>query len=179
MRFARYLIFFLALSAFAANVRLYMKDGEYHVVREYKVENDRVRYYSVERGDWEEIPLTLVDLRRTESEMKERQAKIEEEAKIISAEDKAERERANEIAKVPVGPGVHLVVGTGIHTMKEVDSEIKTNKGRAILKVISPVPLISGKSLVQIKEAHSANKVVSSRPEFYICLKIDEPFGII
>src|SRR5215467_903206 len=89
MGFARYLTFLLALSAFAANVKLYLKDGEYHLVREYKVESDRVRYYSVERGDWEEIPLALVDLQRTEQETKQRQASIEEEAKIISAEDKA------------------------------------------------------------------------------------------
>jgi hypothetical protein len=179
MRFARYLLFFLALSAFAANVRLYLKDGEYQIVREYKVDSDRVRYFSVERGDWEEIPLALVDLKRTEAENQERQSKIAEEAKIISAEDKAEREKANEIAKVPQGPGVHLVVGSGIHTMKVAESEIKTSKGRAILKVMAPVPIISGKSTVEIKEAHSASKIVSARPEFYICLNTEERFGII
>src|SRR6266568_608599 len=111
MRTARYVLFFLALSAFAANVRLYLKDGDYHLVREYKVEADRVRYYSVERGDWEEMPVELVDLKRTESEIKEKQTALAAEAKILSEEDKADRERANEIAKVPQGPGVHLVVG--------------------------------------------------------------------
>jgi len=179
MSFARFVLFFLALSAFAANVRLYLKDGEYQIVREYKVEGDRVRYYSVERGDWEEIPVTLVDLKRTEDETKERQAALAEETKIITAEDKAEREKANEIAKVPQGPGVHLVVGTGIHTMKAAESEIQSSKGRSILKVMAPIPIVPGKSVVRLKEAHSANKITSARPEFYISLATEERFGII
>ena len=64
-------IFCLALlPSLAANVKLYLKDGTYHVVREYEVQADRVRFYSVERSEWEEIPLDLVDLRRTEAEVK-------------------------------------------------------------------------------------------------------------
>src|SRR6185369_3700597 len=109
----------------------------------------------------------------------ERLAAIAEETKIITAEDKAEREKANEIAKVPQGPGVHLVVGTGIHTMKVAESEIKTSKGRSILKVMAPIPIVSGKSVVEIKEAHSANKITNARPEFYISLSVEERFGII
>src|ERR1700716_2763913 len=136
---ARYLLFFLALSVFAANVKLYLKDGDFHLVREYKVESDRVRFYSIERGDWEELPLNLVDLKRTQDETNARQAKIDDEAKLITAEDKAERERANEVSKVPAGPGVHLVVGDGVHTIQHAESEIHTSKGRSILQVLSPV----------------------------------------
>ena len=50
--------------------KLYLKDGSYHAVREYQVQGDRVRYYSTERGEWEEIPLELVDLSKTEHERK-------------------------------------------------------------------------------------------------------------
>ncbi len=32
----------MALAALAANLKLYLKDGTYHVVREYKVASDRV-----------------------------------------------------------------------------------------------------------------------------------------
>jgi hypothetical protein len=179
MRFARYLLFFLAFSAMAANIRLYLKDGEYQLVREYKVESDRVNYYSVERGEWEEIPLDLVDLKRTEGESKEKQTALEEEAKLISAEDKALREQANEIVKVPRGPGVHLVAGDGIHTMKQGESELHTNKGRSILKAIAPIPIVPGKGAVEMKGEHSLNKVASARPEFYISLAAEERFGII
>jgi hypothetical protein len=176
---ARYLIFLLALSAFAANVKLYLKDGDFHLVREYKVETDRVRYYSIERGDWEELPLNLVDLKRTEDETKARQTKIEEEAKLVSAEDKAERERANEVMKVPAGPGVHLVVGDGVHTIEHAESEVHTSKGRTILQVLSPIPMVSGKGTVEVRGLHSINKVTNERPEFYIQLSTEERFGII
>jgi len=179
MAFARYLLFFLAFHALAANVKLYLKDGEYHLVREYKVESDRVRYYSIDRSDWEEIPVALVDLKRTESEIAGRQADLAEQAKIITAEDKAERDRANEVAKVPQGPGVHLAVGDGIRTLKPAESEVHTNKGRNVLKVLSPVPLVSGKATLEIKGEHSLNKVTSDRPEFYISLSAEERFGII
>ena len=70
----------LTVSAFAANLRLYLKDGSYHVVREYEVQGDRVHYYSVERSDWEDIPLPLVDLKRTEGEVAERKAALNEAA---------------------------------------------------------------------------------------------------
>ena len=57
MRKLCFVLLALALVAWAANVKLYLTDGTYHLVREYQVQSDRVRYYSVERGEWEEIPL--------------------------------------------------------------------------------------------------------------------------
>lgn len=179
MRFARFLSFFLALSAFAANIKLYLKDGDHHIVREYKVEADRVRYYSVERGDWEEMPLDLVDLKRTEQEIKSRKDAIAEEAKLISAEDKAERERGNEVTKIPQTPGVYMVVGGKLQVLKQGESEVHTNKGRSVLKVLSPLPMVTGKATVEMKGEHSQTKVIHDRPDFYIVLAADERFGII
>ncbi len=179
MRFARYLAFFLAVSAFAANVKLYLKDGDYHLVREYKVEADRVKYYSVERADWEEIPLALVDLKRTEQETKERQASIEEEAKIITAEDKAIREQAREVARIPTDTGVYLVVGNTVKTLPQGESQMHTSKGRTVLKVLSPMPTVSGKATVEMKGGYSPNKISSPRPEFYLVPSDEETYGII
>ena len=38
-----------------------LKDGSFQLVREYAVQGDRVRYYSLDRSQWEEIPSDLVD----------------------------------------------------------------------------------------------------------------------
>jgi hypothetical protein len=163
----------------AANVKLYLKDGSYHIAREYKTEADRVRFYSVERGEWEEIPLELVDLKRTEAEIRARQASIQEEAAAIAAEDKAERAARQEVERVPQEPGVYLVEGDQLRTIKQAESKVVNNKRRSVLKVLSPIPMISGKATVELDGERSANVVASDRPEFYFRLVYEERFGII
>ena len=48
------------------NHRLILKDGTYQMVRQYTLAGDRVRYLSLERGEWEEMPADLVDWAATE-----------------------------------------------------------------------------------------------------------------
>lgn len=169
----------LATALFAANIKLYLKDGTYHLVREYKVEGDRVRYYSVERTEWEEIPVALLDLKRTESENSAKQAKLEEEAKIISAEDKARREQVNEIMKIPQDPGAYMLENNHLRIFQIAESKVHNNKGRSVLKALSPVPLISGKATVEVDNPHSTNVIDNPRPEIYLQLSADERYGII
>src|SRR5690349_24925706 len=108
---AVFLILLIAISAFAANIKLYLKDGGYHVVREYQVQTDRVHFYSVERSQWEDIPLEMVDLKRTQTEASERQAKLESDAKIIEQEEKVERELEKETSRIPQDPGAYWLEG--------------------------------------------------------------------
>jgi hypothetical protein len=168
-----------AVIACAATVKLYLKDGEYQLVREYQVLSDRVRFYSVERGQWEEIPLTLVDLKRTESEQNEHDQTMKQEAAEQAAEDKAEREAADEVARVPVETGVYLVAGNQLKTIKPAESKVVGNKKRTVLKVLSPIPMVSGKGTLEVDGEHSPNVVDSATPEFYIRLSAEERFGII
>jgi hypothetical protein len=169
----------LAWPVLAANARLYLKDGTSHVVREYEVKPDRVRFYSVERSEWEEIPLELVDLKRTKAEQEEREAERKAETVALDAEDKAERAMAREISRVPVDPGAYWVNGEELVALKLAESKINSNKGRSILKVISPVPVFSGKATVEVDGESAALRVTGERPEFYFRLAKEERFGIV
>ena len=171
-------LFFFALPALAANVKLYLRDGGFHMVREYQVVEDRVRYYSNERGDWEEIPLEMVDLARTEKEIAARKEAVEEESKVVAAEEKVEREQAREISRIPQNPGVYQLEGTQLRTFKLAESKVHTNKGRSVLKLMAPLPLAT-KATLEIDGMSSPNVVTNDRPEFYIELSAEQRFGIV
>ena len=167
--FAGFVVALLLLTAavFAATQRLYLKDGDYQMVREYQVLADRVRYYSTERGDWEEIPLELVDLDRTKKEVAALAAELKEDAKAQDEEDAALRAERKEIASIPQDPGVYLI-GTGKLTpLKQGEVKIASDKKRAVLKVLSPVPIVPGKSTVEMDGESAALRVPNATPEFY------------
>jgi hypothetical protein len=166
-------------AAIASTARLYLKDGTYQLVREYKVVEDRVRYYTVERGDWEEIPLDLVDLKRTEAEIKAHDEALKEDAAALAAEEKADRAAKAEVAKVPVELGAYMVDGNEIKTIKPAEITLVMDKKRRILQVLMPAPILSGKGTVEIQGGTSANVAPSNAPEFYLRLEKEERFGII
>ena len=85
--------------ATSVNHRLILKDGTYQIVRKYQIVGDRVRYISVERaGDWEELPVALVDWEATRKWEQNQAAAIKdvsagmEEAAEIDKDEAAERD---------------------------------------------------------------------------------------
>jgi hypothetical protein len=161
-------LFVFAFSAFAANVKLYLKDGGYQLVREYQVQPDRVRYYSVERSQWEELPLNLVDLKRTESEVAERKTELAVEAKVISEEDQAERGLREEIAKIPQDPGAYYLEDNAAKPIKVGEAKVHNNKGRNVLK-----------ATLELDGVHSSTVLTDPEHELFIQLSNEERFGII
>ncbi|MGD0015512.1 MAG: hypothetical protein ABSD56_13995 [Bryobacteraceae bacterium] len=173
------LLVLLAVTVFAANFRLYLADGGYHVVREYEVQGDRVRFYSVERSEWEQVPLSLVDLKRTEAERQQRQQALEKEAADIAAEAQFERQQREERERVPVEPGVYLVEGGQLRAVRQAESKVVTSKGRAVLKILAPMPIVTGRATVELEGEHSASVISIARPEFYFRLAQEERLGIV
>ncbi len=175
-------LYLLAASALllADSFRLFLKEGGHHAVREYSVNGDRVRYYSTERGDWEEIPLALVDLKKTEAERAERAASIKEESAALAAEENAEREQRRQAARVPSETGVYYVRdSTTLVPIPAAETALRTDKKRSILKRVSPIPMVAGKSTLELDGETSPNTVASDRPEFYFRLEREERFTII
>jgi hypothetical protein len=107
----------------ATNQRLILKDGTFQVVRQYQVVGDRVRYLSAERGEWEEMPSSLVDWAATEKWAKDHTPGQKSspaasspgsgEAGAIDKEEQAER--AEQLSRTPqVMPGLLLPDEQGI-----------------------------------------------------------------
>jgi hypothetical protein len=176
----RYLLALLLLvfTAWAANLKLYLKDGSYHIVREYQVQSSRVHFYSVERSQWEDIPLDLVDLKRTQAEVAERQTQLEKDSQAVAGEEKAERDLARDTSRIPQDPGVYWLEGNQARVIKLAQSAIHTNKGRSILKALSPIPMVTGKGTLELSGAHSPNVFTNPEQELFIQLSETERFGI-
>jgi hypothetical protein len=173
------LALFTCSLALAGPVKLFLKDGEYHLIREYQVKGDRVRYFSTERGDWEEIPLELVDLNKTEKEKSRQQESVQKEAKAEDEEEQAERALKREIASIPMETGAYFNVDGQIKAVPPSDYQIVTDKKRQALKVLSPIPIIPGKATVVIKGDHAKFLVHEDRPSFYFRPEKVERFGIV
>jgi len=155
-----------------------LKDGSYQVVRSYERNGDRVRYYSVERGAWEEIPAAMVDWDAT--------------AKAAAAEKSAEealnekvhmQEEANRIdtvmdvdASLQVAPGVFLPPGEGmflidgkhVTPLEQAGAAINTDKKQFLKQVLSPIPIVPSKRNVEIPGSHAKIRVADSNLEFYL-----------
>lgn len=176
-------ICWIALAAvcvlWAANLKLFMKDGTYQLVREYEVKDDRVSFFSIDRGEWEEVPLSLVDLEKTQGEIKRREEAVREEAAAADAEEKAERAARKEVEQIPVEEGVYLIEAGKLVPVKPGESKVVNDKKRTVLKVMSPIPLVSGKATLELDGPHAPLGTANREPEFYIRLSAEERFGII
>jgi hypothetical protein len=157
------------------NFKLYLKDGNYQLVSSYEIHGDRVRYYSVERSQWEEMPKALVDFDATK--------KVQEEEKV---ELKKQLEEARELEKqrfekpqntgFEAAPGVRLPEEEGIYSLDgqrvirliQSSSEMITDKKRAALVLAMPVPVLKSRSLVILPGAKAAVRVPGDQPTFYV-----------
>ena len=173
------LVLFLALPALAERFKLYLTDGSYQMVSKYEVLKDRVRYYSVERGQWEEIPLSLANLSRTRQELDRQTQEIRKEQKEIQEEEAFEKAMRDVVSRVPREPGVYQVLGEEIRPLPQAKLTKNENNRRALLQRIVPIPVVVGKTAVEIEGEKSSYVVDTPEPEFYIRLARDEDFGIV
>jgi hypothetical protein len=166
-------ILLFACLAWADQFRLYLTDGSFHVVREYEKLADRVRYYSVERADWEELPLDLVDFKKTEAERGARVADDKRRAALADAEEKYERAEAREVSSIPQDAGVYAVRDAKVVDLKRVELKTRTDKKRSALRIIVAAPIISGKASLDIAGASAATELAGEKPILYF--RIDSP----
>lgn len=156
--------------------KLILNDGTFQIVREYHREGDRVRYYSVERSAWEEIPATLVDWTATQKAEADQDAHQQELAKQIAETEKAARFAGLDVDTsfevrpgtfLPDNAGFYAVDGTKIDVMQQEKAELHTEKGRAVAKIVTGVPLISSKQDMEISGKQAKLRLHTGDAEFY------------
>jgi hypothetical protein len=164
---------------FGGTFRLYLKDGTYQLTSEFKVLPDRVSYLSAERGEWEDLPLELVDLARTKKESAQHEEDLKADAKVQAEEDAALKNAAHEVEEIPPAPGVYYIHNNKLETIKVAESKVVNNKRRQVLKVLSPIPMVSGKATLEIDGDSSSTEISEQRPEFFFRLSTLERLAII
>jgi hypothetical protein len=159
-------------------LKLMLTDGSYQLVREYQRNGEHVRYYSLERGAWEELPASMVDWNATakmEAEEKKQSAELvekvhkqEEARRMDNVADIDASLRVGDGAFLPSGEGMFLVEGKTIRILDQAGSETKTDKKRLIAQVLSPVPLVPGKQSVVLQGSRAVVRLKTTNPEFYL-----------
>lgn len=164
-----------ACQTLAASQKLILKDGTYQLVSSYEVNGDRVRYYSVERSAWEEIPLALVDLeatKRAQEEDKAAQKKQLDEGRAILQQrfDKPD-EAGFEIApgvRLPLDEGIYAFDGTRVIRLIQSTAEVVTDKKRAAFAMALPGHVLKAHVILELPGTRAAVRLQQAMPSFYV-----------
>jgi len=156
--------------------KLVMKDGSFQLVRSYQVEGDRVRYFSIDRSEWEEIPTSEIDWAATKkAQAEEAKQDVALTAKIESDEAEAKIAPLDVDASFEVLPGVFLPPGDGffildghaIFPLLQSSASTKNSKRHTIERLIVPIPIIPSQTSVDLPGRHAKFRITNPTPEFY------------
>jgi hypothetical protein len=158
--------------------KLVLTDGTFQLAREYTVEGDRVRYWSVERSQWEEIPANLVDWDATHKSEAEQAGRDAELKAKIKASRLAQLTKDIDVDRsLEIKPGLFLPDAVGfyaldrdklIREMKQSEAVVKTSTGREVEKIMSGVSLIPSKKTMEIPGERAAMRLTTAEPEFFM-----------
>ena len=165
--------------------RLILKDGSYQIVTQWKIQGDRVHYYSAERSEWEDVPNSLVDWEATNQYEKDRAAQ-KESPEAIELDKEMEADRAAEEAKSPhVAPGLRLPPEGGVYALDvylgepqlvpldqsngEVNRQVKRNVLHAAIN-----PISGSKHTIELAGPSAKIQIHASLPAIYINLEAED-----
>jgi hypothetical protein len=159
--------------------KLMLKDGSFQLVREYQIAGDRVRYYSLDSSQWEEMPAELVDWDKTKSVAAE-EAKRDAAAvsKVKSQEAARQAEMLDIDASVEAAPGIFLPPGEGLFAfdgksvlkLAQAPIDSKLSKKNAVERVFVPIPIVPTRHNISIHRPHAEYRITNGQPEFYLRL---------
>ncbi len=157
--------------------KLVLKDGSFQLVREYEVTGDRIRYYSLDTHEWEQMPASLVDWEATK---KEAAKEAQQAASLVkTVNEREEEENAEPLsvdASIEPAPGIFLPADNGlfafdgkkIMVVNQADMKSSVSKLRALEKVMIPVPLVPSRHVISIAGQRAKLRMTNGQPEFYL-----------
>jgi hypothetical protein len=166
-----------ATAALPRGKKLMLKDGTFQLVREYQVEGDRVRYYSIDQMGWEEIPESLVDWEATKKEgMEEAKRNVDLIAKARATDSARHAEPLDVDASIEIAPKVFLPPGVGlfefdgkaIYPLTPADPDIKFSTTQRLKQVLVPIPIVPTRHTVSLDGPHAKFRMRSTGVEFYM-----------
>ena len=159
--------------------RLILKDGSYQLVTKYELKGDRIRYFSSERQEWEELPNSLVDWTATEKYEKDRTASAAA-PEAVQLDKEIEKDNEREQAALPqVAPGLRLPENSGVFLLDSFQGEPqlvevqqtagdvnRNSKGNVLRAAINPITSI--KQTIELEGAHASVQSHVGVPSLYI-----------
>jgi hypothetical protein len=164
--------------------KLCLMDGTFQIVRSYEKQGDSVRYYSVERSAWEEIPATLVDWKATaqaEADDAKAQKEFADKVKVRDTNEHA-MEKLDVDASLMVAPSIFLppqlgmfaLAGKDVTPLSKSMAKIKIDKGREVEKTLSGIPMIPTRHFMELKGKRAVIRMPAGELEFYYRIPVDE-----
>ncbi|MFZ0663581.1 MAG: hypothetical protein WAM66_12870 [Acidobacteriaceae bacterium] len=182
----------------AAGERLIMKDGSYQIITKYEIKGNRVRFFSAERDDWEDVPKSQVDWVATARwEMDhgpEHKGPVvvtnpndpgQVEAAKIDAEERAARQA--ELERMPfVMPGLQLPNESGVWALDTFNGQPELahmtqsngDLNRAYQHSVLPYEVGSkhgSDELIRINRYSAKVELHVNQPVFYVSLTPPKP----
>jgi len=171
--------------------KLMLKDGTFQLVRSWERQGERVRFYSIERSAWEEIPADFVDFAATEKEEAEAARAIEETKEKMKAVKQTQLAQEVDVdASIEVAPGIFLPEDDGLFIVQcqpedpqnprpatarcallrlsQISTEAKTDKKQLLKQIFVPIPIIPGKQRISAAGKVAQIRLNTAAPEFYI-----------
>jgi hypothetical protein len=175
------LLALLSLAAFAQiprTKRLILTDGSYQPATQWQVKGDRVRYYSAERDEWEELPNSMVDWAATNKYNSDLENGELQNSARLAAEDAADK-AAFEARSPQISPGLRLPDTGGVYMLDQFKNkpelvelvqsagDLHKNMGRNILRAAIN-PIATSKQSIEIPGARARVQAHESQPAIYI-----------
>jgi hypothetical protein len=165
--------------------RLILKDGSYQLATKWEIKGDRVRYFSAERDEWEELPNSIVDWAATDKFAKDRAAGAPA-PEAVEIDKEVEAERRAEEAKTPqVAPDLHLPEAGGMLLLDTFQTQPqllllqqntgelnKNTKANILRSAINPIA--SNKQTIELEGSHASVQAHATVPTIYINLDQDQ-----